>query len=218
MAPRVPESHLDALKTLRKIPPHQAIEIARRLAEKGPGLHPQRYAPILVEVAGIDEQESTRLLRALTGMYLAHLQENVTLEEYAQAIAREYLADEEGGADQLANSIVTLLGQHDSLGVSAKALALRFSGIHTLCGTPRLITDIRPVFQEREPLKLKATLLLHSLVLSYHVGEQVHELTLTLDDSDLDSLRKILDRARIKTPLLQEYLSNASIPLLEEDK
>jgi hypothetical protein len=79
--------------------------------------------------------------------------------------------------------------------VTAKALGVRHSTPNTFCQA-RTVADVRHVFTENG-LKAEAAIIVHQLKILFHTGPErdLDQIFLTLTREDLDSLKRVIDRA-----------------------
>jgi hypothetical protein len=80
----------------------------------------------------------------------------------------------------------------------------------------RVLTDLRPAFKADLDESPTAMVVLHNFQIGYHDGMgKHHEFYITLDQSDIETLRKALDRAEAKSKSLGKTLAKANISLFE---
>ena len=98
-----------------------------------------------------------------------------------------------------------------SLAISAKAQVLQ-RDYARLFHDAKIITDMRPVFEQSTKEPPQGVLLDHTLKVVYHEGLGDHqELYLALDSSDLVALKKVIERAEEKEQTLRSLLASKSI-------
>jgi len=106
------------------------------------------------------------------------------------------------------------------IGLSAKALDLSYE--HTqLLQRARILTDIRPVFDEDASV-IRGTVISHSLLLRFDDAEGDHVLSLSIDEEDIHGLIKQCERALKKSQTARKQLQEkagicAIVPGSEED-
>ncbi|WP_380168325.1 hypothetical protein [Jannaschia sp. R86511] len=85
-----------------------------------------------------------------------------------------------------------------------------------LVHTSRVVTDIRPIFEEATSAPLGA-IVTHKLRLGYWKNGRIEEIEVTLPDSQLERLRVALDRAKEKGRSVQALLSDWEVPIFTTD-
>ncbi len=73
-----------------------------------------------------------------------------------------------------------------------------------------IATDIRPVFDFIDE-RAKHAMILHQLRISYRDGDNDKEIFLTLDNTDLSKLRRVIDRAEAKYELLTKLYPDTEL-------
>src|SRR5215210_3823930 len=90
----------------------------------------------------------------------------------------------------------------DKFMVIARAGNLSLENEHSLTDT-RVITDIRPVFEEENPkASPRGAVIVHTLKIRYRANNEVREFFVTLDDNDVSELSEQLERASSKAESL----------------
>jgi len=103
-----------------------------------------------------------------------------------------------------------------NLGLVAKGLDLLSEHERLLCSA-RLITDIRPIFGTDPTRSPEAAIIFHVVMVRYHEGGELKQLTMALDDKDIKSLKATIDRAEHKASSLRSLLAEKAIQCLETE-
>lgn len=100
-----------------------------------------------------------------------------------------------------------------ALAFTANARVTQKAFEHTFC-TGQMLTDIRPLFESNNGAarRVIAALITHTLKISYHEGNRVKDLFLSVDSEDLDTLEELIAQARAESERLQPLLDAAKIP------
>ncbi len=85
-----------------------------------------------------------------------------------------------------------------ALAITGKALRIKLANTNSFCRASTT-SEIRPVFAY-QTLKPEAAIIVHQLRILFHTGPKMDdaEFLVTLDAQDLESLRKVIDRALAK--------------------
>jgi hypothetical protein len=111
---------------------------------------------------------------------------------------------------------ITKLLSIEAVGLAAKAEFLRVDYEKTFYDA-KIMTDIRPVFSKPVERPLGAAII-HSLKIEYHEGGQHRNFYVALDVNDIETLRKIAERAELKAKSLQSMLASTSLIDLSQEK
>lgn len=216
----VPEAHLPILELLERLDQPQFDVIVRRLAVAQPRSHPLDLAQVLNGVSVL-EDTAAGFLSTLASMYLARYRERLSAEVFSKAVTgdleRRWSRDS-GSLQTLQDRLTSLLGLDASVGVTAKAYFLREEGQRVLTESPRIVTDIRPIFVEQELPAPVASIVLHLLHLRYQDGDAIRDLTLAVDHTDLLELSHLIERALQKEQVLRPALRNTVFKTLDSEE
>jgi hypothetical protein len=105
----------------------------------------------------------------------------------------------------------------NQLRIIARAAGLRFENEHSLTGT-RVVTDIRPVFEQENPHEPPAgAMVVHTLKINYIASGEENSFFVSLDAEDIRELTEQLQRANSKTESLQAVLKAADVHYVDSD-
>jgi len=162
-----------------------------------------------------NEQIRTYLVRSLFGLYGLHSTHDVPLDEIVDGVVRSADLDlTEQEVTQLADRLVALLSVR---AVQLVAKAVDVSSAHArLFHTARVVTDMRPVFQDDVTSGPGAAIVTHSLHLSYFSeGNDLESIFIALNSSDLDRLIGCAERAKSKEAALLEFATQSGLEIIE---
>jgi hypothetical protein len=110
-----------------------------------------------------------------------------------------------------AGKLLTLLNA-DLFALVTKALDLATEDERTFCHA-RILTDLRPVFGANIEDGPAAMIIMHTMKLAYHEqGKDKHsEFYVSLDAKDLETLRKLIDRAEAKARALNSSVKSVRL-------
>ena len=152
----------------------------------------------------------TKLLDVLIALYEIKSQRDISVEEFVDQVCNametfdnpEQHLEHSERAD-FAGKLLTLLNA-DVFALVAKAHDLVTEDERTFCHA-RILTDLRPVFGSVVEDGPKAMIVMHTLKLAFHQqgsNDDHGEFYVTLDAEDLQSLKKLIDRAEAKSKSL----------------
>ncbi len=171
---------------------------------------------VLQQVPTLKRQEIEHILRTLFSLciYVADeetpLSENLaSLSSAMQTSGRPELALSEEEKIEFEKRLDRLL-RISAVSKSAKVQRLRLEYPNTFSDA-RILTDMRPIFDKPEKRPVGCAIA-HILKLSYHEGGDHKEFYIALDTDDLETLKKVLQRAETKAASLKSVLEVAGLP------
>lgn len=203
---RVPEQHREFLARLARL--HESQFIALRTAfEKSSAtfVPPHDLAIIAKKAEGWDTEDSETLVSVLFAMLAAMLSHSVTPDEFAHNLSlSEDLPIQNDERDRLRRRLVHLLTA-PLVEASGKASIIATDNERNF-HTARVITEVRPIFRHDPTLPPLGGVVLHQLHLDAWTGEDSQTYVVTLDPSDLELLKQVIDRALAKGESLETWL------------
>jgi hypothetical protein len=100
-----------------------------------------------------------------------------------------------------------------TLNTLSKAIRLQRGG-ERIYGDAKIITDIRPVFDEDVTKRPTSAVITHTLQLGYFEDGEHRQFFIVLDEQDLDALQEVIERSKTMGDTLTHLLDSAGIPRL----
>lgn len=101
-----------------------------------------------------------------------------------------------------------------TLGLKAKAAALVVNR-GALLVSSKVLTDIRPVFSLQSAAAIDAFTVIHTLVLEVSEDGSEKPIHIALDRSDLDELKKAIERAEIKDKAISKWINTTGVARID---
>ena len=98
----------------------------------------------------------------------------------------------------------------DSIRITAKGARLQADGERLYCSS-KILSDIRPVFDEDPSIRPFGAVITHTLKIAHHVGKNLEEFHVILDSHELELLKKVIIRASIKDETLRALMKDAKL-------
>jgi len=182
--------------------------------------------PVILDPDGIESYRSTTAPDvpadafrdvASAGLNLSLGRQSIGLARdlFAQQVADQFSADL-GDTEALRDRLASLLSLR-CFDIGGKALDLLFETERHLSDT-RIISDLRPVFAETASDVPQTSLLVHTLKIEYHEGDDHGQFFASLDMADLRKLRDVVERAMEKDATLRKALGGAGIQIIETQR
>jgi hypothetical protein len=185
----------------------------QKVLETLTGLAPQVKPESLVKSAGESSSGLSGLediVQALIGLSLTKVRYDVPLDEFVRDVSR---TSSKKDPTILEGRLRSLLST-ESLLQSAKAFDIQHE-YEKVFRSAKIITDIRPTFN---PAGTEATgaMIVHNLtVTDFQNNQQLREVIFALDDADVLALKRVLERAEVKTGALEAVIGKAGLAYFE---
>lgn len=216
----IPDRILPALVALAELPQAEVDDLLEALKTTSPVMWAKQLPSQAVTNLKIMEPAKAQpIVDALISLYIARNEFSLNAEDATTQILgaskeTEGAAFSEEQKQVLSPLLLQSLSFDKSLGVTAKAIDVFMQHEHVFCNA-RMMTDIRPIFQDEPSAKPSAAAIVHTLKIGYHLGREYKEFFVALDNEDVKILQNVLDRETVKTSSLHTVLDKASIVLLE---
>jgi hypothetical protein len=168
------------------------------------------------QVPQLDRQGIQDILRALFSLSVMMADEETPLTENLANLSRamqfsgnQDLSLSEQERSEFEGRLERLL-KIKAVTISSKVQRLRLEYPITFHDA-MILSDLRPVFDKPEDRPLGCAIS-HNLRIAYHENGDHKEFFVTLDDSDLDMMKKIIQRAEEKASSLKALLKLANLP------
>lgn len=208
----VPEQHRPGLTKLLNLSADDAQKVASAL-ESIPitGELREVLAETLSALDVMPQDDANNTAEALGSLYAVLAYTNESPSEVAADVV-EALGEagiELKSPDEVQQRLAQLLS-FDSILVSVKADGLRYEYENTF-STARVSTDIRPIFGLNAEEPPRAAVITHMLSMHYYRGGQHKEISLALDDIDIEIMMDALERASKKGESLKSIFEAARL-------
>jgi hypothetical protein len=195
VAEEEPEQLVQAVAELSPFPP--VSDLAERLAQLAPDVGPRDSRSMALALVSLAAQR-WRWEPVELGRLVSESPDLDVPEENREDFAR----------------VVRDLVELDSLRTMAQALDVMSQQEHVFQRV-RILTDIRPIFEEDASVGPSAAVVMHTLRLEHLTDGRVESINVSLDEQDLSDLRAALDRAVDKADTLRDVVARAELPQFE---
>lgn len=222
MSAQIPSYPLDAIRPLLELPHEKRLLLARAFAQTPIEASVKKFIDRVVTAAEQDPTVVRRLVSLFISLQMARMGEGSSAESFTadliEIVRSSNAANRHDDAywEQLATQIRTILSS-EGLHLIAKSLELQRDN-EKLFSKARILTDIRPVFGDDVRQAPRTGVVLHTLKLSYYVGEGEADFYVVLDKVDLKLLREVIDRAIAKDATLTEMMDNGKLTVLQAEE
>jgi hypothetical protein len=209
---RIPESHREGFKLLSSLSESDFKKLHIALSKTDKGILPDELTSLISEETRIDKNINSEITKILFSVY--SLKEKFG-EDVDQLVNELLLALRNANVDlgaqtkwkRLEERIKSLISFDKTIGNTFKALKL-LSDYDRIYINSKIVTDIRPAFNDSDDLSTNTALIVHNLKIGYIKDDQHQETYLALDSNDLDELKKQIERAKKKEENLKKSLKD----------
>jgi len=198
----------------------QFDELLKGLNELEASLSPLQFSKHLSEKSKTIPQDDIKsFVGLLCGLYPVKENNNKTASQIA-ADLKETAQDEKPlfftpeKAAILEQRMTRLLSIDKAIAVTAKAHDVVTEHQHVFCAA-RIFSDIRPVFSASADV-VSAAVVVHTLNIAYHEAGEHKEFYVAMDKTDIDSLKKVIERAEKKAKALHLIIKQSAVTNLDE--
>jgi uncharacterized protein (DUF1778 family) len=220
----IPEGAYPAIQKLAHLSAEDFAAFLAALERAKPAATPSLFSQHVAEHAPQISSSTIRMIvDELFSMNYAFEDLDFSIDEMAKSVAEAAFDEQseefpigEADRDILKDRLAKLFVLKASLGLTSKALGL-LTDTDRLFYTARILTDIRPIFNEEGDV-VEATVILHNLVVHYGENGDHKDFFVTLDTNDIKALREVLDRADSKAKALESLLKRSEVSYLGMEK
>ena len=186
------------------------------------GTDEEKAVAAVAAIPQANKSDSLKIAQALVSMYRVKAGSEVSLEEFVDDVSNAMESIEETGLripeaerEQFERKLLTLLSA-EAFTLISKAVDLQTDDERTFCSA-RILTDLRPVFGPKIEDGPKGVVVVHLLKIRFHQSsERNHdEFYVALDGDDLQTLKKVIERAESKAKVMKSSAGNMRF-LLEQ--
>jgi hypothetical protein len=215
----IPPQYRTGFAIIKKLPP-DTFELIASALERAPlaGGLKKLTASVVQHVAVLKQQEIKDILRAVFSLSVLTTDEESPLPENLANLSRAMqssgepdlkLSDQESAAfEKRLERLLTI----KTVVVSSKAQRLRLEYPATFHDA-MILTDMRPVFNAPADRPVGCEIS-HTLEITYHEHGEHKEFFVALDDDDLETIKKAIQRAEAKSSSVKSLLKVANLPEL----
>lgn len=181
----------------------------------------ERSPDSIPSVQTLSSQDMESLKDAIDAMYAVRAYHGVPLEEFVDDILESLEFEKEiepSAAAPMRARLIAILNIAP-LRVSAKAALLHAEYEHSFCSA-RILTDIRPIYDNGVKGPPSGAIIMHTLKLSYHEGAkgELSEIYFSMGSDDILELQRALERATDKATSLRGVLESAKLRCIDPQK
>lgn len=204
----IPEEHRQGLLKLVDLSDEQFDQLMMSLSKsQAKDLRGLRRSA--AESSSVPSADLAEIMGTLVGLYFVRSRAEIPTIEFVDDVIdalREF--DTTRAVEERVPYLQSRLGRAfgiDRLITITKALELRNEHNRTFCDA-KILTDLRPVFQEDPSSPPTGAVIIHTLKIEYHEDEEHKEFFVALDRHDIATLTRVLERATAKAKSLSETL------------
>jgi hypothetical protein len=227
---RLPESLRRNLIALATASTEQVDQLHETLSTLTPILTPEEIPEQIASKLNLwNGEEARRAVKGILGLSAFRAQSGQKLESLTSDLISALQADtgvEETSPEEKTKLILSSAQEPEfrnvllrlfsivALDVTAKALGVLTDNQRSFV-SGRVLSDIRPIFQDEISAGPMAGVIVHSLKLEYMESNQLQEFFVSLDSKDLQFMLDLIQRAIKKDVAMRALLEKAQVQFLE---
>ena len=219
----IPEEYQRGFIDIRQLDEDRVRKLVLALEDAPPTRNRADLQRRIVEKTGSESDgDLDEIMETLISLYALRDSMGLDLPEFVELVdemMEESHIEELNFADdedrENFNTKLTQLLSVYSLDISARAADILYERERTIHGTPRIFTDIRPVFGADPKIGPRGAVLVHTLKIRYHEGREIQEVFLGLDTDQVNELMGVLERAISKAEALKRFLEDKDVPYID---
>jgi len=209
---RIPESHKEGFKILSNLSEVDFKKLLNALSKINRGTLPDKLSTSLSEEANIEKNIASEIAKILFSIYSLKERFGDNTSEVTDELSLALKnSDVDLGKknkwDRLEERLKKMLSFDQTIGNTFKALKL-LSEYDKIFVDSKIVTDIRPSFNDQDNMSTNTALIVHNLKVEYHKDDGHEEIYLALDSSDLDELKRQIERAKKKEDKIKDTLKD----------
>ena len=214
----VPERHVAGFEAIRDMSTDDFSLVLDLLDAVEPTASRRVLDESLQDEIHVAVSDTSALLDAITGLAThSHLSQS-SVADIAERVASSPQLQPGEDAEDLASRIERLL-TCDAIRVYSKASAIG-SSHERIFANAQILTDLRPVFRNDETSypQPEGVLLAHTLSLHFIGSDGTHDnFFVVLDDDDIETMRKLFDRAMNKADSMRQLILKSGLLSLQPE-
>jgi hypothetical protein len=221
----IPKSSYAAFQHLIRFDAHEFEAFLDALSKAEPSLDQDNFwKHVAAQLGGADKSVIKTIVQEIFDMHdaISHADSKeiaAFVGEIAEAAffaKSEQFPFEEGDKKILKDRLIRIFEGRKGLNITMKAMGVLTDQDHLFLHA-RIMTDVRPVFNERGD-SVDAAVIVHNLRIHYSVDSDHKDIYFAMDTNDIQSLRAALDRADVKAKCLQGLLKTSGVSYLDAEE
>ena len=199
----IPEPFRPTLERIALMPEADFQKVQQALTQLAPHVKPE----VMVKRATskLDVPELGEIVKTLASLSLARTRFDVALDDFVRDLTRTTKKE-----PALLESRLKVLLSIESLLQSARAFDVQHE-YEKVFRSARILTDMRPIFNAAGT-EATGALIVHNLNISYTQNSELKEDVFAMDDEDVVELKRVLERAEVKSATLEAIIAKSGIP------
>jgi len=214
----IPEVHRETLTIISRLVPDAVDRLEEALNHVPPTRGAKAIAAEIRPRPELGLGELERILDTLMTLASVRASNEVPMPQFVRDVCAAMRRPDSGATltdeqcETLKSNLKRLMSAQ-CLAVASKAADLQYEHEHVFGGA-RILTDVRPVFGETVS-DIQGTVTVHTLKIRYFDESGSKEIYFGLDREDLETLRKVIERAEEKARRIKSMLSKTGVADLD---
>jgi hypothetical protein len=214
---RVPRQQIDSFRRIAELEDAEFGDLLDAVASTAVEFDSQRLTERVAGVLTINYDAASELVRSLTTLFLFRTPPERDPLETAGTVAADDNLDLDDEHRLTLKARVSALLTAPSIQAVAKTLDVS-TGQERTFTEAKVFTGVRPIFGADVSDPPIGAVLVHELRIEYIEGQDVKSIFVVLDSSDVNELRKTLDRADDKATSIKSFLKGTELYFHEPEE
>lgn len=213
----VPDNGINSLKTLMSLGSSEFDSLVETLEKLPKKMYVDEDLASTINIFFDNEKTSQQVANTILALFV-NMFSFSSRDDFINQILSDFCSKGKIRKEERANILEKLkrILSVSSLAISGKSLDIYYE--HSNCLTSsRIFTDIRPVFCDSKD-SFSDTLITHSLKIEYIKNDESLEIFFALDETDINIMISMLERAKWKAKKIKERLSKAEINIINSSE
>ena len=219
----VPNPYQPGIIVLLQVPDEQYSQFLSALKDAKAALFVRGLvSQVAPKIDGVKSRDIREIIESLVAMYAVRARLDIPVTEFAKGVSEgiddfeeaEELSFSDADKMRLEQRLSELLAIERPLGITSKANDVLIENEHSFCNA-RILTDVRPIFQNDLTSEISEAVVIHNLKITYHQDRQHKDFFVALDSEDIQTLKAAIERAELKDRSAKIMLDKANVLLLD---
>ncbi len=207
----IPEEDIERIQKLINLGDKLTTDLVNALTESPPGIWGDKLAGYITENTEIEQNDAKDISRLIYSLSINKRFNQTTIDEFIDGLVIGVKkADEKIDLSEKLIKVIQQILSIESVIFTAKAAELELEREKAVSDF-RIITDLRPIFDDDNPDIIKSFLIVHNLKIKYRDYSDTYESYFSVDEVVLQKLKDHIIRALNKSKRIKKGIGDINI-------
>ncbi len=217
MALVIPKRQIEAIGKLLKYNNANLNLLVEIVRDSPPALTAKNLADKFADTTRVPKREAVDVVQTIVATYATRIGRQFSIEKFLEEFCESIQASElKPTKEEMVNFrkfLTEILNLKGNIEITSKAWDILLGNERNFIEA-KIFTDLRPVFRENPAEPPAGAVIVHTLKIEYSKDNDRKEVFISLDSSDLQKLKKVVERAGIKEASLLSLVSQTKLPVV----